>query len=348
VPMSDSATARNIAAELSAFGLENIAFVERPLPSLGPSQIRVRVRVASLNHRDLLIVQGRFREPPMLPRVPLSDGAGEVIEVGCDARRFKVGERVVTTIMPDWLNGPYTPAMMANALGGGTDGVLCKYFSADEHAFIAIPEGFSLEQAAALPCAGLAAWNALFEHGNLKPRQTVLIQGSGGVSCFALLFASRSGARVIAISSSDSKCERLRQLGAAHAINYKQHLDWSAQVLELTDGVGVDHVVETGGAGTLDQSIKSAAVGGTISVIGMLTGAYGMFDAFPILRKTLRLQGIVGGSMEMFERMCAMIEALGIHPVIDRTFSMCDVDAALRYLESGQHVGKILIRIDGA
>lgn len=344
--MSDSAITRHIAGQLNAFGFEHISLVERPLPLLGPSQIRIRVRVASLNHRDLLIAQGRYRELPKLPRVPLSDGAGEVVEVGCKANRFAVGERVVTTLMPDWFDGPYRPAMIASALGGGTDGVLCEYFTADQRAFIAVPECFSLEEAAALPCAGLAAWNALFEHGDLKPGQTVLVQGSGGVSSLALLLASRSGARVIATSSDESKCKRLEQLGAAHAFNYKDHPDWSTRVLDLTDGVGVDHVVETGGAGTLDQSIKATAVGGTISIIGMMSGAHGTFDTFPILSRTLCLQGIVGGSMEMFERMNATIEALGIHPVIDRTFSMHDIATAFRYLESGQHIGKILIRIE--
>jgi NADPH:quinone reductase-like Zn-dependent oxidoreductase len=222
---------------------------------------------------------------------------------------------------------------------------LSKYFDGDQRGFVLIPEGLSLEEAATLPCAALTAWNALFEQGNLKPGQTVLVQGSGGVSTFALQFALASGARVIATTGSDSKVGRLLELGASHVINYRRYPEWSEQVLEFTGGAGVDYLVETGGAGTLDQSIKATAVGGSISVIGMLTGAYGTFDTMPILRKTLRLQGIVAGSVEMFERMNCTIETLGIRPLIDRVFEMRDVVAALKYLASGQHIGKIVVRM---
>jgi NADPH:quinone reductase-like Zn-dependent oxidoreductase len=336
---------RNTVAELDAVGLDNIVIVRRALARLEPSQVRVRVRAASLNHRDLLVIRGQYSSESRLPLVPLSDCAGEVVEVGTDVRRFKIGDRVAAAPLPEWVTGPFSNAMLASALGGAVDGVLGEYFSCDQRALVAISEWLSFEEAATLPCAALTAWNALFEHSDLKPGQTVLVQGSGGVSVFALQFAVAAGARVIATSCSDLKLERLRELGATHVINYRRDPDWSRAVLEATNGIGVDHVIETGGAGTLDQSIKATAVGGCISAIGVLSGASGTFDTLPILKKTLRLQGIVAGSVEMFERMVGTIENLDITPVIDRTFDMQDIVAALKYLESGRHVGKVVVRV---
>jgi NADPH:quinone reductase-like Zn-dependent oxidoreductase len=339
------AALRNTVAELDAVGLDNIVIVRRALSRLEPSQVRVRVHAASLNHRDLLVIGGYFADRSRLPMVPLSDCAGEVVEVGSDVRRFKIGDRVAAAPLPEWVTGPFSSAMLASALGGAVDGVLAEYFSCDQRALVAISDWLSFEEAATLPCAALTAWNALFEHSDLKPGQTVLVQGSGGVSIFALQFAVAAGARVIATSCSDLKLERLRELGAAHVVNYLRQPDWSRAVLEITNGAGVDHVIETGGAGTLDQSIKATAVGGCISVIGVLTGATGTFDTLPILKKTLRLQGIVVGSVEMFERMVGTIENLDITPVIDRTFDMQDIVAALKYFESGRHVGKVVVRV---
>jgi NADPH:quinone reductase-like Zn-dependent oxidoreductase len=335
----------NVVAQLDAFGLDNVIISARPLQSLACSAIRVRIRAASLNHRDLLIARGQFSSVAPLPVVLLSDCAGEVTDIGRDVRRFGIGDRVMGAPLPAWISGAFADEMMASALGSRIDGVLGRYFTGDQRSFVSVPDGFSFEEAATLPCAALAAWNALFESGNLKPGKSVLVQGSGGVSIFALQFALAAGARVIATTSSDSKSEALRQLGAAHVINYREEIDWSRQVLELTGGSGVDHIIETGGAGTLDQSIKSAAVGGSISVIGMLSGAYGTFDTLPILRKTLTLQGIVSGSVEMFERMIDWLEALQIKPVIDRTFEMQDIVSALKYLESGRHVGKVVVHV---
>jgi len=339
---------RNTVAQLGAVGVDNIVIVRRALSRLEPSQVRLRVRAASLNHRDLMVIRGRYGEQSGWPLVPLSDCAGEVVEVGSEVQRFKIGDRVSAAALPAWVRGPFGSKMLASALGGPADGVLGEYFSCDQRAVVAISDWFSFEEAATLPCAALTAWNALFEQSDLKPGQTVLVQGSGGVSVFALQFAVAAGARVIATSCSDLKLERLRELGATHVINYQQHPDWSRAVLEVTNGVGVDHVIETGGAGTLDQSIKATAVGGCISAIGVLTGASGTFDTLPILKKTLRLQGIVVGSVEMFERMVGTIENLDITPVIDRTFDMQDIVAALKYFESGRHVGKVVVRVNGA
>jgi NADPH:quinone reductase-like Zn-dependent oxidoreductase len=339
------AALRNTVAQLDAFGLDNIVLVRRAASRLEPSQVRVRVRAASLNHRDLLVIRGQFADPIRLPLVPLSDCAGEVAEVGSDVRRFKIGDRVSVAPLPKWMTGPFSSAMLGSALGGAIDGVLAEYFSCEQRALVAISDSLSFEEAATLPCAALTAWNSLFEQSDLKPGQTVLVQGSGGVSIFALQFAVAAGARVIATSSSDLKLERLRELGATHVINYRRQSDWSRTVLEVTNGAGVDHVIETGGAATLDQSIKAAAVGGSISLIGLLSGSSGTFNTKPILKKTLRLQGIVLGSVEMFERMIGTIENLDITPVIDRTFDMQDIVAALKYLESGRHVGKIVVRV---
>jgi NADPH:quinone reductase-like Zn-dependent oxidoreductase len=335
----------NVVAQLDAFGLDNVIIRARPLPRLGPGDIRVRIRAASLNHRDLLVARGEYSPVAPLPLVLLSDCAGEVVATGRDVRRFEISDRVVGAPLPAWLSGPFTAATLAAAPGSRIDGVLGRYFTGDQHSFVSVPKEFSFEEAATLPCAALTAWNALFESGNLKPGKTVLVQGSGGVSIFALQFALAAGARVIATTSSDLKSRALRELGAAHVIDCRQQRDWSRHVLELTGGSGVDHIIETGGSGTLDQSIKSAAVGGSISVIGMLTGAYGTFDTLPILKKTLTLQGIVAGSVEMLERMIGTLEALEIRPVIDRTFEMQDIVSALKYLESGRHVGKVVIRV---
>jgi NADPH:quinone reductase-like Zn-dependent oxidoreductase len=335
----------NIVAQLDAFGLDNVVIRARPLPDLAPSAIRVSIRAASLNHRDLLIARGQFSPVAPLPMILLSDCAGEVTAIGRDVQRFGIGDRVVAAPLPAWISGSFADGMTASALGSRTDGVLGQYFTGDQHSFVGVPDGFSYEEAATLPCAALTAWNALFESGNLKPGRTVLVQGSGGVSIFALQFALAAGARVIATTSSDWKSDLLRKLGAAHVINCRRQIDWSRQVLELTGGSGVDHVIETGGSGTLDQAIKSAAVGGSISVIGMLSGAYGTFDTLPILRKTLSLQGIVSGSVEMLERMIGTLEALQIKPVIDRTFEMQDIVPALKYLESSRHVGKVVVRV---
>jgi NADPH:quinone reductase-like Zn-dependent oxidoreductase len=335
----------NVVAQLEAFGLDNVIISARPLRRLGPTDIRVRLRAASLNHRDLLIARGEYSSLAPLPLVLLSDCAGEVMATGRDVRRFEIGDRVVGAPLPAWINGPFTDQALTSAPGSRVDGVLGQYFTADQHSFVGVPKEFSFEEAATLPCAALTAWNALFETGNLKPGRTVLVQGSGGVSIFALQFALAAGARVIATTSSDMKLRTLRALGAAHVINWRQQRDWSGQVLELTGGSGVDHIMETGGSGTLDQSIKSAAVGGSISVIGMLTGAYGTFDTLPIHEKALTLQGIVAGSVEMLERMIGTLEALHIRPVIDRTFAMQDIVSALKYLQSGRHIGKVVIRV---
>jgi NADPH:quinone reductase-like Zn-dependent oxidoreductase len=338
----------NLVAQIDAFGLEHLRVVERPLVPLRHHEIRIRVHAASLNYRDLRVALGQVPSRVghiRLPLVPLSDCAGEVIEVGCAVDRFQLGDRVSSAQMPDWTAGPFKPEKAQSALGGAVDGVLAKYFSGHQRGFVRIPDALSFEEAATLPTAALTAWNALFEFGDLKPGETVLVQGSGGVSIFALQFALAAGARVVAITGSQAKVDRLERLGAEHVIRYEREPEWSRVVLEVTGGAGVDHVVETGGAGTIDESIKAAAMGGSISLVGLLTGAGGRLDMLPILAKTLRIQGVVVGSVEMFERMIGMIDHLGIRPVIDEAFEMQDIAAALEYLKSGRHLGKVIINV---
>jgi NADPH:quinone reductase-like Zn-dependent oxidoreductase len=334
--------------QLNDFGLDHLAVAKRSLTQLQPSEVRIRVRAASLNFRDLLIARSQFADGPRkvkLPLVPLSDCAGEVVEIGSAVERLEIGDRVSPAAMPDWITGAFHGDVVQTILGAAVDGVLGEYFTGDQRAFVRIPETLSFEEAATLPSAALTAWNALFEQGNVKPGQTVLVQGSGGVSVFALQFAVAAGARVIATTGSRKKIERIRYLGATHVVDYTREAEWSRSVLESTGGAGVDHIIETGGAGTLDQSIKATAVGGTISLIGALTGATGFFDTRPILTKNLRIQGLALGSVEMYERMNGTIESLGISPVIDATFEMQDIAAALAYLESGRHVGKVVIKV---
>jgi len=338
----------NLVAQIDAFGLEHLRIVERALVTLRSHEIRVRVHAASLNHRDLLVALGQVPSRVSdirLPLVPLSDCAGEVIEVGRSVDRFQVGDRVSSAQMPDWTAGPFKPENVHSALGGAVDGVLAKYFRGNQRGFVKIPDALSFEEAATLPTAALTAWNALFEVGDLKPGETVLVQGCGGVSIFALQFALAAGARVFAFTGSEAKIGRLERLGAEHVIRYEREPEWSRAVLELTGGVGVDHIVETGGAGTIDESIKATAIGGSISLVGLLTGAGGRLDMLPILAKTLRIQGVVVGSVEMFERMIGMIEHLGIRPVIDEAFEMQDIAGALEYLRSGRHFGKVIIKV---
>jgi NADPH:quinone reductase-like Zn-dependent oxidoreductase len=342
--------AENHVVQLNAFGLNNFTLGTQPLTRIGPGDIRIRVGAVSLSFRDLLVARGQLVphvSDITLPLIPLSDCAGEVVEVGSDVDRFQIGDRVSPAPLPQWIAGPFNSEVARTSLGVTANGVLGEYFTGDQRGFVRIPDTLSFEEAATLPCAALTAWNALFEHGNVKPGQTVLVLGSGGVSIFALQFAVAAGARVIATTGDSSKLETLRRLGASHLIDYERDPEWSRSVLEVTSGAGVDHVIETGGAGTLDQSIKSAAADGTISLIGVLTGATGSVDMLPILGKALRLQGIVLGSVEMFERMNGAIDSLGIKPVIDTTFRMQDIaiSAALEYLESGQHVGKVVITL---
>lgn len=326
------------------FGIEALKVIERPATALGPNQVRLKMHAASLNYRDLMMVKGDYARKLPFPLIPLSDGAGEVIETGSEVRRVKVGDRVAGTFFQKWLSGPHGPEYGKSAMGGAINGVLADQIVLHEDGMVHIPDYLSYEEASTLPCAAVTAWHALVSSGGIKAGDTVLTMGTGGVSLFALEFAKMSGARIIITSSSDEKLERATALGAHELINYKTHPDWEKKVLELTDKVGANHVVELGGAGTLERSMKSVIVGGQISLIGVLSGG-GEINPMPILMKNIRVQGIFVGSREMFQH---MLKAMTLHkskPIIDSVFNFDQVKDALKHMESGAHFGKIVIKI---
>jgi len=325
-------------------GIESLLRVERPNPKPGPGEVLIRVHAVSLNFRDLLIVQGRYQRGLKVPLVPISDGAGEVVETGAGVTRAKRGDRVAGIFMQGWLGGDVSPYSPRTALGGAVDGMFAEYVVLHQDGIVHIPSHMSFEEAATLPCAAVTAWNALTT-SVLKPGITVLVLGTGGVSIFALQFARLAGARVIATSSSDAKLRRAAELGATGLINYQTTVDWDQKVIELTDGIGVDHIIEVGGPGTLQRSMNAVRVGGRISLIGLLTGGDGVVNPMPILGKQIQVQGIFVGSRDMFE---AMNRALALHqfrPVIDRVFSFDEAHDALRHMEKKAHFGKIVIRL---
>jgi len=325
------------------FGIENLQLAERPDPTPGPGQVVVKVKAVSLNYRDLMTVKHGGTRGTRLPLIPCSDGAGEIVKVGPGVTRVKLGDRVAGIFFQHWLAGDITASYFNSALGGAVDGMLADHVVLHEDGVISIPEQLSYEAASTLPCAAVTAWQGLVTKGGLKAGDTVLVQGTGGVSIFALQFSAMSGARVIITSSSDEKLARAKQLGAWATINYKTTPEWGQQVLKLTNRVGVDHVVEVGGAGTLEQSFQAVRVGGTISLIGILSGVGGQVNPLPVLMKGICFQGIYVGSREMFEAMNRAIAAQKLKPVIDRVFPFAQSREALKYMESAAHFGKIVI-----
>ncbi len=326
------------------FGLDALRLAERPQPRPGPGEVLVKVRAVSLNYRDLLVVKGVYNPKLNLPRIPVSDAAGEVVEAGSGVSRVKVGQRVAGLFMPRWLEGELNDAKARSALGGSVDGLLAEYAVLSEESVVGVPDHLSDEEAATLPCAAVTAWHGLVTAGVVQPGDSVLIQGTGGVSLFALQFGRLAGARVIATSSSDEKLARVKALGASDGINYRTTPEWGESVRQLTGGRGVDHVVEVGGAGTLAQSLRAVRTGGHIALIGVLSG-YGQFNPLPILMKGVRISGIYVGSRDMFEAMNRAIALHNLHPVVDRVFPFDHAVDAFRYLESAAHFGKIVIRL---
>jgi NADPH:quinone reductase-like Zn-dependent oxidoreductase len=326
------------------FGLEALRPAERPVPEPGHGEVLLKLRATSLNYRDLLVVKGQYNPKLPLPRVPVSDGVGEVVAAGPGVTRVKQGERVAGIFMPRWLDGELTEEGARSALGGLVDGLLAEYAVLSEEGVVSVPEHLSDEEAATLPCAGVTAWNALMRLGRVGPGDSVLVQGTGGVSLFALQFARLAGARVLATSSRDDKLERVLALGASDGVNYKTTPEWGERVRELTGGRGVDHVVEVGGAGTLPQSLRAVRLGGHVSLIGVLSG-YGQVNPLPVLMKQVCVQGVFVGPRAAFESMNRAVALHKMRPVVDRVFPFDQAVEALRYLESGAHFGKVVIRI---
>jgi NADPH:quinone reductase-like Zn-dependent oxidoreductase len=325
-----------------AFGLENLAFVERPEPVAGPGQVVVAMRAASLNYRDLMMILGQYNPKQRLPLIPCSDGAGVVEAVGPGVTRVAIGDRVATTLNPRWIAGEPARESVRSTLGGPLDGVLQERMVFSEEGVVRVPSHLSDAEAATLPCAALTAWSAL-DAGRVGAGDTVLVQGTGGVAVFALQLAKLRGARVIATTRRAERARRLLELGAELVIDSRQNPDWGAKAREAAGGRGVDLVVEIGGAGTLEQSLKAVRIGGTIGLIGILDGNAAAIHLTSIFMQAIRLQGVLVGSRETFERMNRAIELHKLRPVIDRTYPWTEARKALEGMAAGDHFGKICL-----
>jgi NADPH:quinone reductase-like Zn-dependent oxidoreductase len=325
-------------------GLDGLKLnADRRQPEPLHEQILVRVRAASLNYRDQGVIKGSYGYTKF-PVIPMCDGAGEVVALGPGVTQFKVGDRIASTFFQTWTGGRIPPDASKNSLGGQLDGVLAEYIALSQNGAIRIPDHLSFEEAATLPCAGLTAWNALIETGGIKSGETVAILGTGGVSCFGIAFAKMHGACVFLTSSSDAKLERGKRLGADSLINYKSLPDWDKEVLKRTDGVGVDHIVEVGGANTLEKSMNAVRPGGSIYIIGSLAGA-GTINPRIINRKELHLHGVHVGSREMFNAMNRAVSLARLRPPVDRIFSFAEAKQAYAHHATGGHFGKIVIAV---
>ena len=328
------------------FSLENLRRIDRQRPKPGACEVLLRIRAVSLNFRDLDILRGTYPGGNYnLPFVPTSDAAGEVLEVGEAVTQLKIGDRVMPNFWQGWPAGD-VPPVDAATLGGPLPGTLQRYAVFPAANLVRIPAYLTDEEASTLPIAALTAWNALVVQGGIKPGDNVLVEGTGGVSIFALQIAKLAGARVIVTSSSDAKLERARTLGADATINYKAHPEWSKKVLELTERRGVEHLIEVGGANTINQALDSVALSGNVYVIGYLAGLSGGMDPFKVLKRKARVCGVLVGSQSSFGEMNRAFALHHVKPVVDRVFEWNEAPDAIRYLESAQHFGKIVIRVE--
>jgi NADPH:quinone reductase-like Zn-dependent oxidoreductase len=330
--------------EIREFGIDKLALVDRDIPRPGAYEVLVKMTAASLNFRDYMVVKGVYNPRMKLPMVPLSDGSGIVEEVGPGVTRVKKGERVAMAFMQSWVDGPPTPEKSKSALGGAINGVLREYGVFHEQGLVPVAKNLTDIEAASLPCAAVTAWHALFEHAPMAPGESVLLQGTGGVSLFALQFAHAAGFRTIVTSSSDEKIAKAKALGADETINYKRNPDWEKEARTLTDGLGVHHVIEVGGSDTMPRSLAAVRTHGIISMIGVLSGVQATVSPAPILMNSLRIQGIYVGSRAMFERMNQAIAFHNTKPVIDRVFPWTEFKQALQHMESQSHFGKICLQ----
>jgi NADPH:quinone reductase-like Zn-dependent oxidoreductase len=331
--------------QIQSFGIDQLVRADLPKPRPGRGQVLVKVHAVSLNYRDLLIVRGQYNPKMALPRIPCSDGAGEVVEVGEGVDTVTVGQRVAGIFMQHWLEGSPTAESSRGALGGDVDGMLAEYVVLHQGGVVSVPDHLSFAEAATLPCAGVTAWNAVVHAAQVKPGDVVLIQGTGGVSIFALQFAKMAGAVVIGTSSSDEKLQRAKTMGLDAGLNYQQSPEWAKWVLKETNNRGADLIVEVGGAGTFSQSLQAVRYGGTIAQIGVLSQSEQPLPIPLILHRQVRIQGIYVGSKSHFEAMNRAIVAARMQPVVDQIYTFDQVQEALKRMETGSHFGKIVIRV---
>ncbi|HMV43050.1 MAG TPA: NAD(P)-dependent alcohol dehydrogenase [Leptospiraceae bacterium] len=327
------------------FGLENLKLADLDEPSvLYPNDVLVRIHAASLNYRDYLVVTGKYNPKFKIPFVPVSDGAGEVLQIGNAVTEFKVGDRVLFQFAPKWLDGDANYEQARYTLGGPLDGTLMEKKVYPESALVKIPDHMSYEEGATLPCAALTSWSSLVTYGRIFAGDTIVVLGTGGVSIFALQIGKILGAKVIVTSGSDEKLEQAKSLGADYTINYKTFPEWGKKVKEIT-GEGADHIIEVGGAGTLEQSIRAIRPFGQISLIGILAGGAKDLNLLPVLMNNVKMQGILVGSKAGLAAMCKAFTYHKIKPVIDKTFPLEESVKAIEYLKSGSHFGKIVISL---
>jgi len=329
--------------QVPSFGIDSLELVERPTPVPGPGEVLVKIHAVSLNYRDLMMVKGAYNPKLHLPRIPCSDCAGEVAGIGDGVSSLETGDRVCAIFMQNWLDGRPTSANVKGALGGDIDGTLGEYILVKESGLVRFPDYLSFEEAATLPCAGVTAWNAL-ARANLGPDATVLIQGTGGVSIFALQFAKLQGHRVLGISSSEVKLQRACSLGLDKGLDYGETSEWDRWVLEQTNGQGVDLVVEVGGVGTLPRSLRAVKMGGVITQIGVLSGPADPIPVPLILHKQVRIEGIYVGSRHDFEEMNKAIAAAQLRPVYAAR-PWTEAREAFRAMEAGSHFGKLVLNV---
>lgn len=331
--------------ELRGTGFEGLFESERPRPEPAAGEVLVKITAASINFRDLALVRGEYGASPLDPLVPLSDGAGEVVSVGEGVTRFAPGDRVIFAMRPEWLDGRPSRRAITTSLGMTLDGVLTEYRTAREHELVRTPAHLTDEQAASLPIAAVTAWTALVVNGNLRAGEWVVIQGTGGVSLFALQFASRLGAKTIVLSSSDEKLERAKEQGATHVINYRRTPQWDVEVLALTGGEGAEHVIDIGGRETIERSLEALRPGGNLSLIGFVGGTKLELDLPRVFKKVPVLRGLSVGPISAFEQMNAAIGEWKLEPVVDRVFAREELKEALQYLAEGAPFGKVVLRV---
>lgn len=327
------------------WGLDQIQVIDAPDPSPGPGEVLVRMRAVSLNYRDLLMVQGMYARGPATggPITPFSDGCAVVEAVGPGVTRVKPGDRVATMFFQNWISGPPTLEKLMSSLGSPIPGAGRELAVFSEQGLSKVPEFLTDQQVATLPCAGLTAWRALFEDASLRPGDTVVLQGTGGVSIFGLQFAHAAGYRTLITSSSDAKLGRAKAMGADHVANYKTDPDWAKAVREATGGVGADLIIEVGGGGTIEQSLRAIRIGGHVAIVGVVAGLGGGFNTASLIGNSAKLQGLSVGSRDMFEAMCRAIALHRIQPVVDKVFPWTEVRAAFAAMQGGEHFGKIVL-----